>query len=72
MHRAQGAAGRAARERENVLPDPMPPEGHQVVHAVVGFRYAGEDAGYALHLLGFGDRLKAEVGWSVRVAGNIA
>jgi hypothetical protein len=55
----------------NVLPHAMPAETHQVVHAVVGLGYAGEDLGYAVLLLGFGDGLEAEVCRAGRVAGDM-
>lgn len=47
------------RERQKgkkcLLPDAVPPERHQVVHAVVRLGDAVEDAGHALRLLGLGE-----------------
>jgi hypothetical protein len=51
--------------RGDVLPDTMPSKGHQVVHAIVRFGYAVEDACYALRLLGLGKSvLEAKVSCS--------
>lgn len=49
------------REGESLLPDAVPAEGHEVVHAIVGLGHAGEDAGDALPLLGLGDGFKAKM-----------
>lgn len=57
--------GRVRREERglglNVLPYTVPAKGHEIVHAIVRFGYAGEDAGYTLGLLRFGDGLEAEM-----------
>lgn len=58
-------------ERGNGLPDAVPAKGHEVVHAVVGFGDAGEDAGDALALFGLGDGLIAKVCWAGWVGDRI-
>lgn len=51
-----------------VFPYSVPAKGHEVVHAVIGLGYRGEDGRDSLYFLGFGDGLEAEVGWPGGIA----
>lgn len=69
--RRLGWAGGRGGRRGDGLPDAVPAKGHEVVHAVVGFGDAGEDAGDALALFGLGDGLIAKVCWAGWVGDRI-
>lgn len=56
---------------EVVLPNAMPAERHEIVHAVVRLGHASKDAGNSFALFGLGDGFIPKVGWSGRVGDGI-